>query len=321
MRVSYHPDYFVELPPGHPFPMAKFPDLHTILLRAGVIGRGDIVRPKEAAMDLLRLVHTEDYLWQLATGNLSAAEERRLGIPWSELLWRRSRLAVSGTVNAALMALEDGHAGNLAGGTHHAFPDHGQGFCVLNDVAICIRHLQLENRIRRALVVDLDVHQGNGTAAIFAHDDTVFTLSVHGEKNFPARKTRSSLDAGLPPGCDDERYLETLAAVLPGAIRDARADCAFYLAGVDPVAGDRYGKMALSESGLERRERYVIEQLRRAGLPLVLLLSGGYAATPMRTAELHAVAFRVAVEAYEANDEAIEPEAAPGRLHPASAQA
>jgi acetoin utilization deacetylase AcuC-like enzyme len=213
------------------------------------------------------------------------------------------------------MALEDGHAGNLAGGTHHAFPDHGQGFCVLNDVAICIRHLQQNDRIQRALVVDLDVHQGNGTAAIFEHDDTVFTVSVHGEKNFPARKTRSSLDVGLPPGCDDQQYVKTLAAVLPGAIRDARADCVFYLAGVDPVAGDRYGQMALSESGLERRERYVIEQVRDAGLPLVLLMSGGYAATPMRTAELHAVAFRVAVELYEAS----EPAARVACLHSACA--
>ena len=304
MRVSYHPDYFVELPAGHPFPMAKFPDLHALLLRDGVIRRSDIVRPKEAGLDLLRLVHTEDYLWQLATGNLSAAEERRLGIPWSESLWRRSRLAVSGTVNAALMALDEGHAGNLAGGTHHAFPDHGQGFCVLNDVAIAIRHLQREGRIRRALVVDLDVHQGNGTAAIFERDDTVFTLSVHGEKNFPARKKRSSLDVGLPGGCDDTHYLETLADVLPGVIGAARADCVFYLAGVDPVEGDRYGRMALTESGLEMRERYVIELLRSAGVPVVLLLSGGYAVTPARTAELHAVAFRVAVELFEQRESA-----------------
>ena len=299
MRVSYHPDYFVDLPPGHPFPMAKFPELHRILSDSGVISRADVLRPREAELDLLRLVHAEAYLWKLATGNLTAAEERRLGIPWTDALWRRSRLAVSGTLNAALMALQDGYAGNLAGGTHHAFPDHGQGFCVLNDVAICIRRLLADGRIRRALVVDLDVHQGNGTAAIFEHDDTVYTFSMHGEKNFPARKTRSSLDIGLPCGCADEYYLDTLTAALPGVIRDARPDCVFYLAGVDPVAGDRYGRMALSMAGLEARDRYVIARIRDVGLPLVLLLSGGYAATPSRTAELHAVAFRVAVDLYE----------------------
>lgn len=299
MRVSYHPDYFVELPPGHPFPMAKFPELHRILSDSGVIRCADVLRPREAELDLLRLVHAEAYLWKLATGNLTAAEERRLGIPWTDALWRRSRLAVNGTLNAALMALQDGYAGNLAGGTHHAFPDHGQGFCVLNDVAICIRRLLADGCIRRALVVDLDVHQGNGTAAIFEHDDTVYTFSMHGENNFPARKTRSSLDIGLPCDCADEHYLDTLTAALPGVIRDARPDCVFYLAGVDPVAGDRYGRMALSMAGLEARDRYVIARIRDAGLPLVLLLSGGYAATPSRTAELHAVAFRVAVDLYE----------------------
>ncbi len=299
MRVSYHPDYYVELPPGHPFPMAKFPDLHAILRGSGLIGRGDIVRPKEADLDLLRLVHTEEYLWKLDTGNLSAAEERRLGIPWTEPLWRRSRLAVSGTLNAGLMALEDGYSGNLAGGTHHAFPDHGQGFCVLNDVAIAIRRLTADGRIRRALVIDLDVHQGNGTAAIFDLDDAVYTFSMHGEKNFPARKTRSSLDVGLPCGCGDERYLDTLAAILPAVIDAARPDCVFYLAGVDPVVGDRYGRMALTEAGLAARDSFVIDRICAAGIPLVLLLSGGYADTPYRTAELHAVAFRVMVEHYE----------------------
>ncbi|MGD8975998.1 MAG: histone deacetylase [Gammaproteobacteria bacterium] len=299
MRVSYHPDYYVELPAGHPFPMAKFPDLHAILTDSAVIARGDIVRPKEAGLDLLRLVHTEEYLWKLDTGNLSPAEERRLGIPWTEPLWRRSRLAVSGTVNAGLMALEDGYSGNLAGGTHHAFPDHGQGFCVLNDVAIAIRRMTADGRIRRALVVDLDVHQGNGTASIFEPDAAVYTFSMHGEKNFPARKTRSNLDVGLPCGCGDERYLDTLADTLPGVIDAARPDCVFYLAGVDPVAGDRYGRMMLSEDGLADRDRFVIDRICAAGIPLVLLLSGGYADTPFRTAELHAVAFRTAVERYE----------------------
>lgn len=299
MRVSFHPDYYVELPPGHPFPMAKFPELHDILLADGVIRRGDVIRPREADLDLLRLVHTDEYLWKLATGNLTAAEERRIGIPWTEPLWRRSRLAVTGTVNAARMALADGHAGNLAGGTHHAYPDHGQGYCVLNDVAIAIRQLVGEGLIRRALVVDLDVHQGNGTAAIFAEDPDVFTFSMHGEKNFPARKAVSDRDVGLPCGMEDEGYLARLADEVPAAMAAADAELVFYLAGVDPAAGDRYGRMNLTEDGLAARDRYVCERVRDAGRPFVLLLSGGYAQTPRRTAELHSIAFRAAVGVFE----------------------
>jgi acetoin utilization deacetylase AcuC-like enzyme len=296
MRVSYHPDYYVELPAGHPFPMAKFPLLHEILLTEAVISPDDVVEPAEAPLDLLRRVHTEEYLWKLATGNLTPREERKLGVPWSEALWRRSRLAVTGTLNAALMALEDGLAGNLAGGTHHAFPDHGQGFCVLNDVAIAARQLAAKGLVRRILVVDLDVHQGNGTAAIFESDPAVYTLSVHGEKNFPARKTRSSLDIGLECGTGDARYLAVVRRALEQSVDASRPDLVFYLAGVDPVRDDRYGRLALTEDGLEARERMVLSMLDGAGLPTAVLLSGGYAASPRRTAELHAHAFRVAVE-------------------------
>lgn len=299
MRVSFHPDYFVELPPGHPFPMQKFPDLHRVLLDDGVISRADVLRPREADLDMLRLVHTEEYLWKLATGNLTVSEERRLGIPWSQALWRRSRLAVSGTVNAAFAALKDGCAGNLAGGTHHAFEDHGQGFCVLNDVAICVRHLLGAGRIERALVVDLDVHQGNGTAAVFARDDRVYTLSMHGEKNFPARKSASSLDVGLACGTGDDEYMRILSAILPKAVADSRPDCVFYLAGVDPVEGDRYGRLGLTEEGIRRRDRFVARTVREYGAPLVILLSGGYASTPYRTAQLHAIAFKVAASVYD----------------------
>jgi acetoin utilization deacetylase AcuC-like enzyme len=299
MRVSYHPDYFVELPAGHAFPMAKFPDLHRLLRGQGLIGAADVMQPDEADLDLLRLVHTDDYLWKLATGNLSRSEERRLGIPWSEALWRRSRLAVAGTLAAAYAALEDGYAGNLAGGTHHAFPDRGQGFCVLNDVAICVRQLMRLRRVRRALILDLDVHQGDGTAAIFAGDANVYTFSMHGEKNFPARKMMSDRDVGLPCGTGDEAYLAALARELPAVMAAARPDCMFYLAGVDPAAGDRYGRMTLSADGLEARDRHVMAAARAAGVPLVLLLSGGYAQTPQRTAELHAIAFRVAIGLYE----------------------
>ena len=291
MRVSYHADYHVELPSTHPFPMGKYRAVHALLREAGIVSPSDIMEPEEAAIADLARVHTSEYLDKLATGSLSAAEVRRIGVPWSARLWRRSRLAAQGTLLAAKAALGDGLAGNLAGGTHHAFADRGEGFCVLNDVAIAIRALQQDRSARRALVVDLDVHQGNGTAAIFAGDSDVYTFSMHGERNYPTRKAQSSRDVGLPDGTGDDAYLEALARHLPVALEESRPEIVFYLAGVDPAAGDRYGKLALTEQGLRYRDRFVVEQVRSRGLPVVLLLAGGYAPTVSRTAGLHANTF------------------------------
>jgi acetoin utilization deacetylase AcuC-like enzyme len=299
MRVSYHPDYYVELPPTHPFPMSKYPRVFERLRAAGVVTEREVMQPEEAPLEALARVHTDGYLAKLETGALSDLEIRRLGVPWSPRLWRRSRLAAAGTLLAARAALEDGLAGNLAGGTHHAFADRGEGFCVLNDVAVAVRAMQHEGAIRRALVVDLDVHQGNGTAAIFEGDPDVFTLSLHGERNYPTQKMRSTVDVGLPDGTGDEAYLEALDKALSAALARFAPDIAFYLAGVDPAAGDRYGRLALSDGGLRRRDRHVVGELRRRGLPVVLLLAGGYAASAERTAELHANTFHeaAAVEA------------------------
>jgi acetoin utilization deacetylase AcuC-like enzyme len=198
-------------------------------------------------------------------------------------------------VEAARAALGDGLAANLAGGTHHAFADHGEGFCVLNDVAVAIRVLQRDARIRRALVIDLDVHQGNGTAAIFAADRDVFTFSMHGERNYPLRKMRSTLDVGLEDGVGDEEYLALLQQHLGAILGGFSPDLVFYLAGVDPAQGDRYGRLALSDAGLRRRERTVLEACRTRNLPLVITIAGGYAPTPERTAELHSLVFEEAV--------------------------
>jgi acetoin utilization deacetylase AcuC-like enzyme len=298
MKCVYHPSYQVALPPGHPFPMSKYSLLRDQLLAEGIVVSGDILQPEPLDASTLELVHTHEYLAKLATSGLSAAEQRRLGLPWSEALWQRSRLASAGTLLAARTALDQGLAGNLAGGTHHAFADHGEGFCVLNDVAIAIRKLQAEGSIQRAATIDLDVHQGNGTAAIFETDDEVYTFSMHGERNYPIAKMRSSLDVPLKDGVGDADYLDTLQGVLPSVLDRARADLVFYLAGVDVAAGDRYGKLALTEEGIRRRDRCVIEAVRGRGLPLVIVLAGGYAATRARTAELHAHAFRESA-AYE----------------------
>lgn len=294
MRVSYSPGYYVPLPEGHPFPMAKFPALHRLLEREGLLRSTEVVEPRPADWSDLLWVHTPEYLRRLAEGSLARAAERRMGLPWSQQLVARSRLAVQGTINAAFMALEDGIAANLAGGTHHAFPDHGEGFCVLNDVAVAIRVLQRSRWIRRALVVDLDVHQGNANAAFFADDDTVFTFSMHGEKNYPFQKPPSSLDVGFPDGTGDEAYLDALTRHLPRALDQARPDLIFYLGGIDVAQHDRYGRMALTRQGLHARDAYALETIGQSGQPAVLLLSGGYAETPEATADLHAVMHREA---------------------------
>ena len=294
MRVSYHPDYYVELPPTHPFPMSKYPRVFELLCAAGVVSPDEVMQPEEAPLALLSRVHSAEYLAKLEAGTLSDQEIRRLGVPWSPRLWRRSRLAAAGTLLAARAALEDGLAGNLAGGTHHAFADRGEGFCVLNDVAVAVRALQDSGEARRALVVDLDVHQGNGTAAIFAGDADVFTLSLHGERNYPTQKMHSTMDVGLPDGTGDEAYLAALEQALATALSSFEPDVVFYLAGVDPAAGDRYGRLALTDDGLRRRDRFVVGTLRGRALPVVLLLAGGYASSPERTAELHANTFHEA---------------------------
>ncbi|MEA3150327.1 MAG: hypothetical protein QOD56_1266 [Gammaproteobacteria bacterium] len=286
------------LSPGHPFPMSKFPLLKDRLLAEGILSLDDIIEPEPLDMETLALVHTGEYLAKLAATGLSATEQRVLGLPWSESLWLRSRLASGGTLLASRVALVEGLAGNLAGGTHHAFADHGEGFCVLNDVAVSIAKLRRERLISRAVIIDLDVHQGNGTAAIFANDEAVFTFSMHGERNYPSVKMNSKLDIGLPDRLDDAGYLVALRKHLPDVLDAARPDIAFYLAGVDVAAGDRYGKLALTDEGIRLRDREVIAAVRGRGIPLVLVLAGGYAATRTRTAELHTHAFREAV-AYE----------------------
>ena len=298
MRVSYCDGYYVPLPDGHPFPMAKFPALHRRLLDEGIITPRDVVTPRQAEWSDLRRAHTGEYLSKLAEGRLSEHAERRMGLPWSERLVYRSRLAVQGTINAAFMALTDGVAANLAGGTHHAFPDRGEGFCVLNDVAVAIRVLQSSCWARRILIIDLDVHQGNANAAFFADDNSVFTFSMHGAKNYPFEKPPSSLDVPLDDDIGDEAYLDTLKAYLPDTLDAVAPDLVFYLGGIDVAADDRFGRIALSRDGLHARDRYVLEQCHQRDLPVTLLLSGGYAETPDLTADLHAIMHREAAKVF-----------------------
>jgi len=226
MRVFHCDKYLVPLPAGHRFPIGKYRMLREILERDGIVRAAELRESEPIEIESLLLVHTREYVESLVDGTISEPDQRRLGFPWSADLVLRSRSSAAGTLAAAFAALEDGVAGNLAGGTHHAFADHGEGYCTFNDHAIAIRTLQREGRIRRAAVVDLDVHQGNGTAAIFAGDPDVFTFSMHGAKNFPFRKQRSSLDVELADGCGDREYLETLEQHVAAVI--AGADIVFY---------------------------------------------------------------------------------------------
>ena len=294
MKCSFHAGYQIPLSPDHPFPISKFPLLRDLLVEEGLVAAAELLEPEPVCTETLALVHTAEYLDKLANAGLSAAEVRRLGLPWSASLWLRSRLAAGGTLAAARAALADGLGANLAGGTHHAFADHGEGFCVVNDVAAAVMRLRAEGAIRRTVVVDLDVHQGNGTASIFAEDRAVFTFSMHGDRNYPSVKMRSSLDVGLADGTGDGEYLAQLERLLPEVLDAANADLAFYVAGVDVAAGDRYGKLALSEQGIRERDRRVIEAAHVRGLPLAIVLAGGYAPTRQRTAELHTQVFRAA---------------------------
>jgi acetoin utilization deacetylase AcuC-like enzyme len=295
LRVSYHPDYYAFIGDNHPFPIAKFRGLHAHLTASGIVPEHRIIAPQPVSAMHLNLVHTQRYTQAIRDGTLDAKEVRRLGMPWSPALARRSVLATQGTLNAALMALEDGIAGNLAGGTHHAFPDHGEGFCVFNDVAVTIRALKQAMWIKKALIVDCDVHQGNGTAFIFRDDPDVFTFSIHGEHNFPFRKQPSSLDVGLPDNTNDREYLLALEAALKTIGTQFQPDIVFYLGGIDVLATDRFGRLSLTMNGLRERDRLVIRHFHRLDLPLVLTLSGGYAPTLQETVAAHSVMFEEAV--------------------------
>jgi len=302
-HVSFHPDYVIPLPEGHAFPMGKYTALHAILESEGLVGPWNLRQPEECPWSALELAHDPVYLAKLRDGTLSREETRRIGMDWSPALVRRARLAVQGTIDAARSACRSPTrlAANLAGGTHHALRDAGEGYCTLNDVAVATRLLQRELGLR-VLVVDLDVHHGNGTASIFAGDPSVFTFSMHGERNFPLKKPPSSLDVPLADGLGDEAYLRLLAEHLPLAVERSRADLAFYLAGVDVARGDRFGRLALSERGIAERDRMVLDLVWRQGIALCLTLSGGYAlgadgkTSSQRTAELHAITHRVANE-------------------------
>ena len=271
--------YTFPLPEGHRFPIAKYAMLRDRVLSEGIVSPEHLHEPARASRTELLLAHTADYVDRFTRGALEASEVRRLGLPWSPALAERSHRSVGGTLEAARHALDHGIAMNLAGGTHHAFADHGEGFCAFNDVAVAVRALQRDGRIGRAAIVDLDVHQGNGTHAIFADDERVFTFSMHGGRNYPFHKVPGRLDIELDDGTGDDEYLARLSAALPGVIAAARPDIVFFLAGADPHESDRLGRLTLTFEGLARRDTLVIEQCREVGIPVAVVIGAVHVAT------------------------------------------
>ena len=299
MQVFYTPRYYADIGPGHVFPIRKFELVRDKLLAEGTLEPAELSEPAPAPLEDVLLVHTTDYITRLCDGTLTPKELRRLGLPWSESLVQRSFYAAGGTLAAARASLANGYSSNLAGGTHHSFVDRGEGFCVLNDVAIAIRAMRARKLIRRAAIVDCDVHQGNGTATIFAGDNDTFTFSIHGANNYPLFKARSTLDVELVDGTSDTEYLETLADHLP-AVFAHDPEIVFYLAGADPYKGDKLGRLALSIEGLRERDAYVLRECYEREVPVVTVMSGGYGEDINDTIEIHCNTIRVVKEVFEA---------------------
>jgi acetoin utilization deacetylase AcuC-like enzyme len=295
LKLVYHPGYFLNLG-EHVFPAQKYRLLHDRLLRTGVATEADFVAPDPATDDDVLLVHAAGWVAKLRTGSLSDADILRLEIPYSRQMVEAFWLAAGGTILAARLALRDGIGFNLGGGFHHAFPRHGEGFCAINDIAIAVRRLQTDGVIRRAMIVDCDVHHGNGTAAVFADDQSVFTLSIHQFNNYPTEKPLSSLDIHLPDGIGDDEYLHRLGNGCRAAFAMFKPELLIYVAGADPYREDQLGGLSLTFRGLEERDRLVIRTARGHGVPVAIVLAGGYARDVEDTLTIHANTAKVAKE-------------------------
>ncbi len=294
MKAFYCDHFVLPLPPEHRFPMKKYARLRERAISEGVLREDELFEPTAACDEDLLRAHSTTYIQKVKQGSLTRQEIRRMGFPWSPQLVERSRRSSGGTIAACRAALEDGIAVNLAGGTHHAGHEHGEGYCVFNDSAVAARAMQAEQRVKRVLIIDCDVHQGNGTAAIFQDDTTVFTFSIHGEKNFPFRKVAGDLDIGLADGTGDEVYLETLEEALNRILAIFSADLAIYLAGADPYKNDTLGKLALSKTGLAQRDRLVLEMCVQAGIPVAVTMAGGYAKKVDDIVDIHLQTIHIA---------------------------
>lgn len=288
MQLFYCDQFVLPLPPGHRFPMQKYALLRERLAASKLFAPESFRLPPAATEEELCRAHDADYVAKAIAGRLSIEEVRAMGFPWSAELIERSRRSSGATIEAAKAALEEGVGVNLAGGTHHAFRNRGEGFCVFNDSIVAARALQAEGRVRRVAIIDVDVHQGNGTASIAAGDDSIYTFSIHGANNYPLRKETSDLDVALPDQTGDETYLAALAPAVEQALEQSRPDLAIYLAGADPYLGDKLGRMRLTKAGLAARDALVFELCRQARLPIAISMAGGYAHDIADIVDIHA---------------------------------
>ena len=294
MRLFYTDVFVLPLPAGHRFPMEKYSRLRQALLASGEFSETDFHLPHAATDEELGRAHDPDYIQAIAAGQLSEKAQKAIGFPWSEGMVERSRRSAGATICACRAALEDSVSANLAGGTHHAFRDRGEGFCVFNDAAVAARAMQAEGLAKRVLIVDCDVHQGNGTASILRGDDSIFTFSIHGARNFPFDKEQSDLDIELPDGCTDAAYITRLAEGLDTAFDISRPDLVIYLAGADPYKDDRLGRLSLSCEGLAERDRLVFTKSRAHGAPVAIAMAGGYARQIDDTVRIHSATIHLA---------------------------
>lgn len=294
MKAFYCDDFVLPLPPDHRFPMKKYSLLRQRVLEEEIVAVHDMRVPSAATDEQILRCHDAEYLHRVRHGLLSPAEIRRIGFPWSPQMVERSRRSSGATIEACLSALQDGAAVNLAGGTHHACRDHGEGYCIFNDAAIAARDMQARGLAQRVLIIDCDVHQGNGTAQITAGDSTIFTFSIHGEKNFPFRKIPGDLDISLPDGVSDDEYLDLVEEGTRRALFLSGADMAIYISGADPFAGDRLGKLCITKEGLAARDALVMGMLKTAGLPIAVAMGGGYADNVHDIVDIHVNTVRAA---------------------------
>ncbi len=295
-RIFSTDQYHITLPEGHKFPASKYGMLRNLIEKEGLF---QLEPASPAKAEIVALAHDPGYVAGFMEGSLPASAIRRIGLPWSQVLVQRALASVGGTISASLHAMEHGWGATLGGGTHHAFRSEGAGFCVFNDIAVAIQFLRHQGLVRRAAVIDLDVHQGDGTAEIFKDDPDVFTLSIHGESNFPFRKKQSRLDVPLSDGVEDAEYLDRLDEVLPAAF-GFRPDIVFYQSGVDPLATDALGRLSLTPQGLVERDRMVFKAARRFGAPFVLTSGGGYSRPIELSAHAHAGTYRTAWQMFSA---------------------
>jgi acetoin utilization deacetylase AcuC-like enzyme len=298
LYIAFDPIYAHPLPEGHRFPMIKYELIPGQLMHEGTIRAGALHAPQVCDRETILLTHDEGYLQKLEDQTLSEREQRAIGFPQSPQLTLREKIITRGTIDCALHALQHGVALNIAGGTHHAFTDRGEGFCLLNDFAVAANYLLHEKRVKKILIIDLDVHQGNGTASIFRDEERVFTFSMHGAHNYPFRKEQSDLDIPLPDGTDTESYLTLLRENLERLLDHVQPDFAFYLSGVDILETDKFGKLKVTMEGCAARDRYVFESLRDRHIPVAVAMGGGYSADHRIIVEAHCNTYRLAAKLY-----------------------